>query len=439
MSSSRFGSVGILAWLVAAFVASAVSGCFVFSQPTNCGRVGESCCAVAGSPACQGLLVCRPSDNTCVTSMTPTCGAAGDICCPTAPRCQNAGYECDGSGRCAPSVTGLPPYSLCTASTPCRGPTTCTSSNLMLAGQPAGNLCTQSCTPGGTCPVDGTGRAALCIVTTGASGLCHQDCSGGVACPTGSTCAAAGTSGAMACVPGTGVAPGPAPYDTCTAGQTCSSATTCVSASLSTTGGAAGNHCSVACNAGSTCPRDRSGAIGQCILISGVGQCYQTCPARSGCPTGTTCSMPSGTTTLVCVPNSAAPTCGSAGQACCTGSTCNAGLACAGTVCVAPPAAYEGCSAASLGAACASATTCQRPMTANPGPTGWCTRACSSLPSECPSYGAMTFNCYQLQGATGGQCYVDCPAGTGCPTGTVCLMTNTMTTSGVRLCMPPAA
>jgi hypothetical protein len=113
-------------------------------------------------------------------------------------------------------------------------------------------------------------------------------------------------------------------------------------------------------------------------------------------------------------------------------------MTCFNGTCQAPtPLAYEGCSP--VGASCAGgATTCQAPMIANPGPTGWCTTACTVSASMCPGRTGSIVDCYILQNATGGQCYVACPNGPAdCPTGTQCNMTNTMTTSGVRICMPP--
>jgi hypothetical protein len=78
-------------------------------------------------------------------------------------------------------------------------------------------------------------------------------------------------------------------------------------------------------------------------------------------------------------------------------------------------------------------------MVANPGATGWCTNECFASGSDCAGLSGQITDCYILQNAAQGQCYVACPSGGGCPTGTQCVMTDTMTTAGVRICMPPVS
>lgn len=77
-------------------------------------------------------------------------------------------------------------------------------------------------------------------------------------------------------------------------------------------------------------------------------------------------------------------------------------------------------------------------MVSNAGPDGFCTATCMGGMTMCPSYTNLATNCYLLSGAASGQCYVECPAGTGCPMGTQCVEVTPMNVSGtVRLCMPP--
>jgi hypothetical protein len=61
--------------------------------------------------------------------------------------------------------------------------------------------------------------------------------------------------------------------------------------------------------------------------------------------------------------------------------------------------------------------------------------------AECPQWvgatGPYTYDCYILQGASAGQCFVGCPNGTEtCPPNTICSMTANSLGEQVRLCMP---
>lgn len=233
---------------------------------------------------------------------------------------------------------------------------------------------------------------------------------------------------------------GTEPYESCTSGTSCRGISICRQANVALSGQSPGFLCTDSCsNPGATCPADPSGQSTFCVEVGGLGRCYRACGPGNSCPSGQTCGMPAGTSVQICIPGSA-PTCGAQGGSCCAGNVCNTGLACSNGTCVAPPGAYEGCAGSSVNAACGDNTTCQIPLTANPGPNGWCTRACTGTMAMCPNSPIVgrSYNCYVLQGASGGQCYVDCPTGTEpCPRGTTCLMTNTMTASGVRICMPP--
>jgi hypothetical protein len=272
----------------------------------------------------------------------------------------------------------------------------------------------------------------VCAAVTTACGQLGQAC-----CSTGAPCVAAGavcgTSG-VCVAPTTG---GRRPYDPCNAGDACAGGTTCAAANLSVSGGAPGGFCTLACNGASACPVDAFGQVAACVLVGGSGECYQRCPAGGGCPLGTTCAQPSGTPEAVCVPDGAGTVaCGHLGQVCCAGGACVDGSSCgADGTCIGAPGPYEGC--APIGATCTGGTTCEQPMVANPGPTGWCTNACFGSGSDCAGLPGFITDCYILLNSTSGQCYVGCPSGAGCPTGTTCVMTDTETTTGVRLCMPP--
>jgi hypothetical protein len=267
------------------------------------------------------------------------------------------------------------------------------------------------------------------------------------------------------------------PYDTCNSGDSCAGGSTCTAANTtldpSATQGAL--FCTASCTSSSQCPADVDGFSSVCVSTASGGQCYRTCGASSTCPLGSVCGGPPGMTPF-CVPNTgSSTTCGGSGQACCASSTCNTGFACttsntctacgnvgesccAGTTCTAAGAAcgsdglcglgpYSGCSGTSLGASCLGgsnasgatvATTCQRPLIANPGSDGFCTATCSASAAECPTspIAGRTSNCYILQGATQGQCFVDCAGGQTCPANTVCAMTPTSGGGQVQICIP---
>ena len=271
------------------------------------------------------------------------------------------------------------------------------------------------------------------------------------------------------------------PYEACNATDSCSAGTSCTAANTTTTGGVSqgGSFCTAGCTSSGQCPSDVDGLATVCVTPSGTssGQCYRTCGAGNTCPLGFTCGGPAGMTPF-CVPNVTTGTCGGVGQICCSGNTCSTGNVCttsgtcascgsvgepccAGSTCTDSGAAcgsdglcglgpYAACSSSSIGAACLGgtsttgaviATACQRPLIANPGADGFCSAACNGSQTECPTSGiaGRTSNCYILQGASNGQCFVDCAGGQTCPTDTVCAMVPTNGGSQVQICMPPPA
>lgn len=300
------------------------------------------------------------------------------------------------------------PYERCSSGVDTCSGTVCQAANTTTTpgATVGGYFCSTSCVSSSDCPSDSLGYQVVCVAA-GASSQCYRACNAGNTCPTGFTCG--GPAGvAPFCVPNTTSTPA------CGAsGQSCCSGSSCNSGLVCGTGGV----CGVAC-----------------------GNSGQACCAGSTCTSGLACT--SGTCSV--------PACGNVGQACCAGNTCTAPGAACGSDSLCGLAPYSACSSGSIGAACLGglntssqvvATTCQRPMIANPGPNGVCTAACTGSMTQCPQWAgadrSYTYNCYLLQGGTAGQCFVDCPGGESCPAGTVCLMTPVMGGTDVRLCMPP--
>lgn len=247
-----------------------------------------------------------------------------------------------------------------------------------------------------------------------------------------------------------------APYQTCNAAtDVCTGASTCVAANTAAAGYSATTFCTASCSAGTACPATSDGATPVCVILSGgSGQCYRPCSTGNTCAAGYTCSQLAGMTPF-CVPNgapSSTPPCGKVGQACCSGNSCTQdGTACAPSVnqCVLAP--YAGCT--NIGGTCASgtnaagaviATECQTPVVAGTRANGFCSTGCTAAMSECPKavlpgFETRNYNCYILQGATGGQCMLDCNTDTSCPVGTQCNMVTTASGTQARVCIPPAA
>lgn len=382
-------------------LAMSLSGCLITAGPTGCGSAGQSCCA--GSSCGAGLL-CDNVTFLCTGSSMPTCGANGQQCC-SGGACA-AGLLCSG-GVCAPSSP------MCGAVGQA-----CCSSNACVAGA----VCA-----GGVCQAMGPACGAL-----------NQPCCAGGACSAGTVCGVGNTCQPMAMTTGNA-------YSACRSTPECSAGLSCRPANTTTTG-TAGSFCTAPCTPGSTCPASPRGVGATCVTVSGTGQCYENCGVGNSCPVGFTCAMVGGS--QFCTPDGGTTTqCGRVGDPCCAGNTCtDAGAACASNgQCVLAP--YVGCAASSLGQACGAGlstngtpvpTSCQRPMIANPGSDGFCTATCLGGGTMCPVVSGRTTNCYLLSGAASGQCFVDCPDGTGCPTGTQCVMVMPMGVAGqVRLCMPP--
>lgn len=243
-------------------------------------------------------------------------------------------------------------------------------------------------------------------------------------------------------------------YQTCNTGEVCGGST-CQPSVLSTAGMTAGNFCTITCSSDANCPSTGANN-GLCIstAVGASGQCFSKCSTNADCALGTTCGQVTraGMQVNICVPNGGVAACGAVGGACCAGGTCNgSNIACASdNIC--KPAAYTGCTAASVaaGAQCTDAatpngnrvqTTCQRPMFANAGPDGYCTVACpDGNNNSCPSFPGTTTGCYTFQGMTGPTCFADCAANPAvCPTGTACVMLTSNTGAQVRVCAPPLA
>lgn len=87
----------------------------------------------------------------------------------------------------------------CASSIDCAGALVCRSANTVTAGGGGGNFCTNSCTPGGSCPASPDGRQVLCV-TAGGSSQCYQGCFADRTCSLGYT-AVMDSAGTCFCTP----------------------------------------------------------------------------------------------------------------------------------------------------------------------------------------------------------------------------------------------
>jgi hypothetical protein len=264
--------------------------------------------------------------------------------------------------------------------------------------------------------------------------------------------AAAGVFGAGCIID---VGPSRAVYETCTNSASCAGLSVCRTSDIVLPGQVAGQFCTLTCSNSANCP---IGATGQgiCLSTGGSGRCYAPCGAGAACPLGSSCGqvMSGGVPIQVCVPGvgggpGPGPACGAIGQPCCAGNACSdASGACASDG-ICKPAAYLGCTAASVEARaqCTDAltnganrvqTTCQRPPFINAGPDGFCTAVCDGTNESCPRFPGSTSGCYRFEGMTVPMCFVDCATNPNvCPTGTACVELTGNTGARVRVCAPP--
>jgi hypothetical protein len=249
------------------------------------------------------------------------------------------------------------------------------------------------------------------------------------------------------------VGPSRTRYASCAPTDNCAGISTCQASPISLAGMGNGNLCTQSCSNDSSCPSASNGNPAVCLAVAGTsGQCFSTCATGTDCPAGTACGEVNrgGLNVRVCVPGTSSGACGGIGQPCCAGSTCTEANAACASDNLCKPAAYVGCTAASVEARaqCADAvtnggavrvqTTCQRPPFTNAGPAGFCTAVCDGTNTGCPSFPGATSGCYRFEGMTSPMCFVDCAANpTVCPTGTACVELTGNTGARVRVCAPP--
>ena len=264
----------------------------------------------------------------------------------------------------------------------CFGTSSCQRALVMAGATQSGFVCTDTCTPGSTCPSDVTGLAGICVVVAGSStGQCFRNCDAANGCPAGQMCAATMPGSPTFCIPNGG--------GTCGAvGQACCGGSMC----------AAGSTCN-----GGTC-------------VAGPPAC-----GGSGQPCCATPAMAcNGSLGLVCNPNN---------NTCALGpySGCDAASAASNAACV----------PGQTGGGQTVATTCQLPLAQSMNTTGWCTARCSGSMTECPAILGTNYNCYVLMGSDVGQCFSDCNAGMTCAPGTTCRTVMARGVTGpVQVCMP---